>query len=65
MNTARRALIIVAIGGLSILGTGCESGEKAGEYADDEHPQSEHPEGEHPEGEHPEGEHPDGEHPDG
>ncbi len=62
MTDARALLIVAAIGGLSFLGTGCESGSKTGaDQPAAEHPEGEHPKGEHPEGEHPE--HPEGEHP--
>jgi hypothetical protein len=60
MKQAMRALVIVAaLGGLSLFGTGCESGQKTNAGA--EHPSTEHPSGEHPKAEHPRSEHP--EHP--
>ncbi len=63
MQQAMRVLVIMAVvAGLSLFGTGCESGQKTNAGA--EHPSTEHPNGEHPKAEHPKAEHPDSEHPD-
>jgi hypothetical protein len=52
MKRAMRILLIMAaVGGLSLYGMGCESGQKTD--TDTEHPSGEHPSGEHPSGEHP------------
>lgn len=76
MQQAMRILTIVAAaGGLSLLGTGCESDQDTqtveygdsgytSEHPDSDHPDSEHPDSEHPDSEHPDSEHPDSEHPD-